>query len=92
MRRTSEFVTLPGALRGNGKEAECEVRVEKIRFWNLQGWECPPEYGRHEITQVDADLPNGHYQRTVHDMIYELLLDDGQWTQVIERPRYQTAN
>lgn len=94
MARTSEFVTLPGVLRGNGIESACEVRVEKISSWNLQGWENPPEYskGGHQITECDTDLPNGQYQLTVHGMIYELLLNDGQWRQVTEQPRPQKVH
>jgi hypothetical protein len=41
--------SLSGVLRGNGLESECEVNVEVFRSWNLQGFENPPVYRKHEI-------------------------------------------
>jgi hypothetical protein len=78
MPSTSERVTFPGILRGQGQEARCTVEADKVSLpggsdFNYTNYRINPG-------SISKRLPNGNYTLTVHGELHELRHSNGLWS------------
>jgi hypothetical protein len=78
MPSTSERVTLPGVLRGQGQEARCTVEADKV---SLPGG-SDVNYTNYRINpgSVSKRLPDGNYTLTVIGVLHDVRHNNGLWT------------